>query len=288
MITGFNTDVEHDGITYHVQTEDKGLQSPLILTLVYHGGAILAARRTPYDDLIDKGFQESTLAERLARQHKLICAAIKVGRLKDLQRKSEPETATIIETPVLETKTADFNRDNLNQSSPLDLLPAPEIDVAAILQSSSPDLFSPEPLASNQASSSQSATPSQSSTIRIAKAGVADFARVADDAARLPQLVLLDEQPLLAGEYVNLRVHVFDDTGNPRKFAGAIIKIKIIGTAFPPVQHQTNANGESIATFNLSLPAFKAGRAVLLITACIGSYELELRRIIKSTTQATT
>lgn len=279
-------------MTYHVQTEDKGLQSPLILTLVYHGGAILAARRTPYDDLIDEGFQESTLAERLARQHKLICAAIKAGRLKDLQRKSEPQPATTVETPaletpvletsVIETKPAGFNRDNLNQSSPLDLLPAPEIDVAAASQSPAADLLSLDPLSSGQTSSNQASPPSQSSTVRIAKPGIADFARIADDAARLPQLRLLDEQPMLAGEHVVLQVRVFDDTGNARKYAGATIKIKIIGTAFPPVQHQTNANGESIATFNLTLPAFKTGRAMILVTAVIGGYELELRRIIKA------
>ncbi len=273
-------------MTYHVQTEDKGLQSPLILTLVYHGGAILAARRTPYDDLIDEGFQESTLAERLARQHKLICAAIKAGRLKDLQRKSEPQPATtiekseaetaVLETSVTEDKPGDFNRDNLNQLSPLDLLPAPEIDVAAVSSSSSSDLLTPDHLPSVD-----QPLPSQSSTVRIAKSGIADFARAVDDTSCLPQLRFLDEQPLFAGEHVKLRVHIFDDTGNARKFAGATLRIKIIGTAFPPVQHQTNANGESIATFNLSLPAFKAGRAVLLVTASISGYELELRRIIK-------
>ena len=52
MITGYNTEVEYDGVVYHIQTEDKGLQTPLILSLVYSGGAILASRRTPYDDLI--------------------------------------------------------------------------------------------------------------------------------------------------------------------------------------------------------------------------------------------
>ena len=41
-ITGFNTDIEHDGVIYHVQTEDKGLDSPIILSLVYAGGTILA------------------------------------------------------------------------------------------------------------------------------------------------------------------------------------------------------------------------------------------------------
>ncbi|HEX8336329.1 MAG TPA: hypothetical protein VF621_06335, partial [Pyrinomonadaceae bacterium] len=90
MITGFNTDIPYDGVTYHVQTEDKGLDTPLILSLVYVGGAIIASKRTPYADLISRGFDESVLTERLQRQHKLICAAIKSGRIDDLKRMSGP------------------------------------------------------------------------------------------------------------------------------------------------------------------------------------------------------
>ncbi|MDT5296422.1 MAG: hypothetical protein QOJ76_3302 [Acidobacteriota bacterium] len=90
MITGFNTDIQHEGVTYHVQTEDKGLDSPLILSLVYVGGAIIANKRTPYHDLIDSGFDEQALTERLQRQHKLICAAIKAGRVEDLKRMGGP------------------------------------------------------------------------------------------------------------------------------------------------------------------------------------------------------
>lgn len=90
MITGFNTDIPYDGVTYHVQTEDKGLDTPLILSLVYVGGHIIASKRTPYADLISKGFDESVLTERLQRQHKLICAAIKQGRVEDLKRMSGP------------------------------------------------------------------------------------------------------------------------------------------------------------------------------------------------------
>ena len=52
MITGFNTDVSYKGLVYHVQTEDKGPQNPLIETLVYKGGEILASRRLPYGELI--------------------------------------------------------------------------------------------------------------------------------------------------------------------------------------------------------------------------------------------
>ncbi|HYY96860.1 MAG TPA: hypothetical protein VE713_20310, partial [Pyrinomonadaceae bacterium] len=90
MITGFNTDIQHEGVTYHVQTEDKGLETPLILSLVYVGGAIIASKRTPYADLLARGFDEKALTERLNRQHKLICAAIRAGRVADLKRMGGP------------------------------------------------------------------------------------------------------------------------------------------------------------------------------------------------------
>lgn len=88
MITGFNTDVEHEGVVYHVQTEDKGLETPVILSLVYVGGAILASKRSPYDDLLVESFDAGALSERLNRQHKLICAAVSAGRIEDLKRLS--------------------------------------------------------------------------------------------------------------------------------------------------------------------------------------------------------
>ncbi len=105
MITGYNTDVEYDGVVYHVQTEDKGLQSPIILSLVYIGGAILASKRAPYDDLIASGFDQQVLAERLQRQHKLICAAVLAGRIEDLKRMSDrdgPATAVVEQTVAAE------------------------------------------------------------------------------------------------------------------------------------------------------------------------------------------
>jgi hypothetical protein len=93
VITGFNTDIEYQGITYHVQTEDKGLDTPLILSLVYDRGTILASKRSPYDDLISEGFDEKALAERLQKQHKLICAAVSAGRIEDLKRMTMKESA---------------------------------------------------------------------------------------------------------------------------------------------------------------------------------------------------
>src|ERR1051326_6125539 len=88
VITGFNTDIEHEGVTYHVQTEDKGLDSPIIFSLVYGGGTLLASQPSPYEDMIAEGFRDEVLAERLKRQHRLICAAIHSGRLDDLKKMS--------------------------------------------------------------------------------------------------------------------------------------------------------------------------------------------------------
>jgi hypothetical protein len=99
VITGYNTDVEFEGVTYHVQTEDKGLQTPVILSLVYSGGAILASKRSPYDDLVSQGFDESVLAARLQRQHKLICAAVHAGRLEDLKQMAQRDSTGAVPTP---------------------------------------------------------------------------------------------------------------------------------------------------------------------------------------------
>lgn len=93
MITGFNTDVEYEGVTYHIQTEDKGMETPLILSLVYNRGTILASKRSPYDDLLSSKFDEKVLAARLQKQHKLICAAVSTGRIEDLKRMTMKDSA---------------------------------------------------------------------------------------------------------------------------------------------------------------------------------------------------
>ncbi|MES1243218.1 MAG: hypothetical protein ABUT39_16515 [Acidobacteriota bacterium] len=55
MITGYNTDVRHNDVVFHVQTEDKGLGNPFIESLVYVGGQVLASKRSNYADLLSEG-----------------------------------------------------------------------------------------------------------------------------------------------------------------------------------------------------------------------------------------
>ena len=66
MISGFNTEIKIDGVVYHIQTEDKGVNNPVIESLVYQGGAILASKRSSYKDYLDR---EDIVKVEIGRAH---------------------------------------------------------------------------------------------------------------------------------------------------------------------------------------------------------------------------
>ena len=45
MLVGYNNNVTYKGKVYHVQTEDSGLNNPIIVTLLYIKGTILASKK---------------------------------------------------------------------------------------------------------------------------------------------------------------------------------------------------------------------------------------------------
>lgn len=123
MITGFNTDVEYQGVTYHVQTEDKGVSKPMIMSLVYDGGTILASKRSPYDDLLKDTLDEKVLADRLQKQHHLICAAVRAGRIEDLKR------MTMKDAEASKQKKLVVQREV--RAAPVESVPKPSVPVEA-------------------------------------------------------------------------------------------------------------------------------------------------------------
>lgn len=76
MLSGLNTDIEYKGKTYHVQTEDGGIDSPVIVSLLFDRGAILASKKTSYADIIKADCLEEIVRDLMREQHK--------GMLKDL------------------------------------------------------------------------------------------------------------------------------------------------------------------------------------------------------------
>jgi len=88
MITGFNQDVTYKGKVYHVQTEDRGMNNPVMETLIYVGGEILSSKKTSYEDLVREGYSEAKLMARLEQQHRRVVVDIKLGKYA-----KEPEEA---------------------------------------------------------------------------------------------------------------------------------------------------------------------------------------------------
>jgi hypothetical protein len=81
MITGFNTDVDHQDRVFHVQTEDKGLDNPMIETLVYCGGEIIDSKQNSYEELSEtEAFSEDAVLERMEAQHQTMIREILNGR----------------------------------------------------------------------------------------------------------------------------------------------------------------------------------------------------------------
>ena len=81
MLTGFNTDVDYEGRTYHVQTEDRGQANPMVESLVYSGGEIVTTRKSSYKDLVEgEDFAAAELMQRMKVQHQELIQEIRSGR----------------------------------------------------------------------------------------------------------------------------------------------------------------------------------------------------------------
>lgn len=81
MITGFNTEFKFNNHVYHVQTEDRGLASAKIQTLIYIRGEILDSFRGDYSDLSQNPpVSESDILRRMEEQHKQAVNDIKNGK----------------------------------------------------------------------------------------------------------------------------------------------------------------------------------------------------------------
>ncbi len=80
VITGYNTDIKHNERVFHVQTEDKGVDNPIIESLIYMGGKIIASRQYSYASLLREGYSEKVVQDLLDSQHKKMMRDVKGGR----------------------------------------------------------------------------------------------------------------------------------------------------------------------------------------------------------------
>ena len=312
MITGFNTDIEYEGVVYHVQTEDKGLESPLILSLVYAGGAILASKRSRYEDLIESGFDEEALAQRLKRQHRLICAAINAGRIEDLKRmggERGDEKAEIDSAPAPSFEIVEGATDQgppASESAP----PIEIIDNASYYASlrETPEFAAEEESvldldivtnASDYANVLEIPPPVQTPDVEIPEperepevATETSPYTVHDSRRQSPlgepeqadglSITILDEQEFWAGGSFQIRIKVGDrENQQELPVFGATLSIKVLGTAFRPQLYSVKTERDGVAVVSAQIPRFTTGRAAILIRAATeDGRSTETRRVI--------
>ena len=70
MLVGYNTNVPYKGKLYHIQTEDNGLKNPIVITLLYYKGTILASKKISYADLASSPGYKEKVRELMKEQHK--------------------------------------------------------------------------------------------------------------------------------------------------------------------------------------------------------------------------
>jgi len=346
MITGFNTDVRFDGRVYHVQTEDRGQGNPVLESLVYIGGTVVASKRTPYADQLTNGATEDIIASQLKRQHQVIIAAIKAGRVEDLirhsakengvkeiktkQAKPKPVSGPLPATPVaasstlpapsgrssgklpaLPTKAPSGKLPALPKAAsgkltplpatplPATLLPATAtpslqaealIDRAALKNRTAPlgsPRFQPPPFQAPPFQPKPSVAPNPISPVASNQnsnlAGldldqvISDYLKRSSEQGKL-DLKVITPGAFIAGKSIGLRVQVaYGADPEPE----AVVTIKVIGTAFKPQVYIGRAGRDGVASFSLSLPAFTAGTAAIVIEAQSNRGRGELKHLIR-------
>jgi len=315
VITGFNTDIEFQGTTYHVQTEDKGVKTPLILSLVYDRGTILASKRSAYDDLLIGNFDEKQLSERLQKQHNLICAAVRTGRIEDLKRMTTRESASKqkaavvekevklpvgIEQSIKERPPGDNPKINEGETSarPIHREKIKTFDQPEVKKTSLDSVKSLS-VAKNELVSKPNGELIWDVPISVVEEPIIEAVQVVEE------LILSDEAVEIITDYVGdeptantkLKIKLLNDEkfrGGERKtvaisvnqgdsvkgLSGAQVMVKILGSSFRPLIFHAKTDDNGIATVHLQLPQFKYGRAALLIKAMNEGEEADLRRVI--------
>lgn len=102
MVVGFNHNFRYKGEMFHVQTEDGGLKSPNIVTLLYRGGTILGSQKTSYADISKIDNLEQVVEELMKEQHKEMLRRLKAGDFDEViagrvpsRKASEPAPAEV-------------------------------------------------------------------------------------------------------------------------------------------------------------------------------------------------
>jgi hypothetical protein len=86
MLSGFNTNVSHRSLLFHVQSEDSGRKHPHIITHLYHRGTILASEKSSYAERLGTEDLPEVVKDLMEKQHKAVLRRLVSGQFDALIR----------------------------------------------------------------------------------------------------------------------------------------------------------------------------------------------------------
>ena len=92
MLPGYNHNVEYQGRTFHVQTEDSGVDKAHIISHLFEGGNILETRKCDYTNIIDSEQRDKVLMSLMLNQHQALIRELENGQLDEALNGSSPES----------------------------------------------------------------------------------------------------------------------------------------------------------------------------------------------------
>jgi hypothetical protein len=256
------------------------------MSLVYDKGTILASKREAYDTAT----LENDLKERVNKQHKLICAAVKAGRVEDLKQMTAAarKGAKKAKAPVV-TETASAVTLPSVQIEPL-----PPPPVAAPIEPLSPvfemthekieppsfDAFADLPIIELDGIE---IIEEYAEIIPESLDVVSELSGQSRPGHNRLGVEMLGDGKFKAGDRKTINLLI--SRGSDHKVIdGAQIMIKILGSAFRPVIFHARSDQNGLARVHLQVPQFAAGRAALLVRAIADGEEVELRKIVTANT----
>ena len=80
MITGFNSEVTFNEITFHVQTEDRGRKAGRIDTIIYRSGGVIVHRKQIfYKDILKSEVLDDAIRELMEDIHRRTLIEVRKG-----------------------------------------------------------------------------------------------------------------------------------------------------------------------------------------------------------------
>ncbi|HET9210544.1 MAG TPA: hypothetical protein VFR03_09100 [Thermoanaerobaculia bacterium] len=288
MITGYNTDVRHGEVVFHVQTEDKGVSNPYIESLVYVGGQVLASKRASYAEMIAEGKEEKEIVALMDHQHRTMIAAIRHGKL-DGKLAALNASRTTGPMPVATPQTGMQPVVVRHPSGPMASPPPPPAAHTDIGETVARALTGGETVARPATAVSETPeTPLEPIAARPAKPAAPE--RTLDQVileyltseADQEQLVLLleEERDLALGARATLVLRATSSkSGQP--IPGTHVSVRMISTVAEP---RPLANGRTdergVLALSFDIPQISRGTSALIINAVSSIGRAELKHLL--------